>query len=120
MTYTLANDQLRAVLTDVGARLLELHVPGRDGVTADVVLGRPDLATAATDDNYMGATAGRYANRIRGGRFHLDGVEHQLSVNEGANHLHGGRTGFDLNGRAATGSRSAGFPRPARRAIRAS
>lgn len=92
---TLKNEYCTAVLTDLGARLLELHVPDRDGVRADVVLGRPDLRTTFQDRNYMGATAGRYAGRIRKGAFVLDGRAYQLAQNEGANHLHGGRRGFD-------------------------
>jgi len=92
---TLANGALRAVLTDVGARLLELHAPDRDGRMADVVLARDTLAESFRDPNYLGATAGRYAGRIRGGRFALEGREHRLATNEGANHLHGGLRGFD-------------------------
>ncbi|GLZ00983.1 aldose epimerase family protein [Actinoplanes sp. NBRC 103695] len=92
---TLTNGAVMAKLTDLGARLLELHVPDRDGRTADVVLQRPGWETIATDDNYMGATVGRYANRIRDGRTRIDGRPVQLSVNEGANHLHGGASGFD-------------------------
>jgi aldose 1-epimerase len=91
----LENEHLRAVLTDAGARLLELWAPGRDGTRADVVLGRPGLAEAAADQYFMGATAGRYANRIRRGEFALDGETHRLDINEGRNHLHGGRPGFD-------------------------
>ncbi|MGW4332054.1 aldose epimerase family protein [Rhodococcus koreensis] len=92
---TLSNDQCRAVLTDAGARLLELHVPDADGNLADVVLGRATLEETVTDPNYFGATAGRYANRIRAGKFPLDGVLQQVTCNEGANHLHGGARGFD-------------------------
>lgn len=92
---TISNEHCRAVLTDLGARLRELHVPDRDGVLTDVVLGRATLAEAASDPNYMGSTAGRYANRIRGGRFVVDGEVHQVTLNEGGNHLHGGRIGFD-------------------------
>jgi aldose 1-epimerase len=92
---TISNDECRAVLTDLGARLLELHVPDRDGVLADVVLGRATLEETATDPNYMGSTAGRYANRIREGRFLLDGTPRQVTCNEGRNHLHGGARGFD-------------------------
>jgi aldose 1-epimerase len=92
---TLTRGAYRAVVTDLGARLLELHVPGRDGTTADIVLQRSSLAEIAHDDNYMGSTAGRYANRIRAGRLEIDGTPVQLSLNEGANHLHGGVRGFD-------------------------
>lgn len=92
---TLTDGGCRAVLTNLGARLVELHVPDRNGDLADVVLQRPTLGDMATDDNYMGSTAGRYANRIRAGRLTIDGAPVQLSINEGANHLHGGRRGFD-------------------------
>lgn len=92
---TLDRGNCRAVLTNLGARLVELHVPDSDGNRADVVLQRPTLEDMATDENYMGSTAGRYANRIRAGRFMIDGTPVQLSINEGDNHLHGGRRGFD-------------------------
>jgi aldose 1-epimerase len=83
------------VLTDLGARLVELHVPDKDGNLADVVLQRPTLEDMAADDNYMGSTAGRFANRIREGKLVIDGTPVQLTVNEGRNHLHGGLRGFD-------------------------
>ncbi|URN07282.1 galactose mutarotase [Actinomadura madurae] len=92
---TLENDFCRVVLTNLGARLLELHVPDRNGSLADVVLGRGTLDETAVDPNYMGSTAGRYANRIRAGRFSLDGKVCEVTRNEGSNHLHGGKRGFD-------------------------
>ncbi len=92
---TLSSDTSTAVLTDLGARLLELHVPDREGNLADVVLQRPTLDDVSTDDNYMGSTAGRYANRIRDGKLFIDSTPTQLSINEGTNHLHGGLRGFD-------------------------
>ena len=94
-TVTLRTDTCAAVLTNLGARLLELHVPDRSGNLADIVLQRPTFDAIATDDTYMGATAGRFANRIRGGRLSIDGQDVQLSVNEGPHHLHGGLSGFD-------------------------
>ena len=92
---TLTDGVYRAVVTNLGARLVELHVPDRDGVLADIVLQRPSLADMAHDDTYMGSTAGRFANRIRAGTFDIDGSTVQLSINEGRNHLHGGVRGFD-------------------------
>lgn len=94
---TLSNDTCKAVLTDLGARLVELHVPDQDGNLADIVLQRPTLEDISTDENYMGSTAGRYANRVRGGKLMIDGKPVQLSINEGNNHLHGGLRGFDRN-----------------------
>jgi aldose 1-epimerase len=92
---TLSSGTCRAVLTNLGARLVELHVPDKDGNLTDVVLQRPTLEDMSTDDNYMGSTAGRYANRIRNGKLLIDGEPVQLSINEGSNHLHGGLRGFD-------------------------
>lgn len=89
------NGAIRGSLLNHGARLIELHVPDATGRTADVVLGYDDLDHYEADRVFMGATCGRYANRIRRGRFELDGVEHQVDVNEPPNHLHGGRRGFD-------------------------
>lgn len=92
---TLRSGEIRAVLTDFGARLLELYLPDRDGTLADVVLAHPDLAANADSTTYFGATCGRYANRIRRGSFRLDGHAISVTTNEGANHLHGGAVGFD-------------------------
>lgn len=78
-----------------GASLAELHVPDRDGKFADVVLG---FETAegyySADNQHFGCTTGRFANRIAGGRFELDGKTYQLAQNDGPNHLHGGKQGF--------------------------
>ena len=62
---------------------------------ADVVLGHDSLEAYRSDTSYFGAIVGRYANRIAGARFAIDGKSYQLSANAGPNHLHGGRTGFD-------------------------
>jgi aldose 1-epimerase len=77
-----------------GGAIVSLRVPDREGRVEDVVLGYDSLEGYLADDAYFGALIGRYANRIRGGRFSLDGVEHALDVNNGPNHLHGGRGGF--------------------------
>ena len=92
---TLDDGVVRVVLVDLGARLLELHAPDRDGALADLVLGYPDVESHVPGPAYFGATCGRYANRIARGRFELDGHGVQVSCNEGANHLHGGTVGWD-------------------------
>lgn len=84
-----------ARILSYGATLQGLKAPDRKGVLADVVLGSDDLAGYVDRPNYFGVTVGRYANRIAGGRFVLDGVTHQLPRNNGANSLHGGELGFD-------------------------
>jgi aldose 1-epimerase len=78
-----------------GATLQSLIAPDRDGKPADVVLGHDDVASYERYPNYFGVTVGRYANRIAGGRFVLDGHTHQLSINDHGNSLHGGGKGFD-------------------------
>lgn len=78
-----------------GARLLSLRVPGRGGAPVEVALGYDRLEDWAADDGYLGATVGRCANRIAGGRFVLDGRAHQVPVNRPPNALHGGPRGFD-------------------------
>lgn len=78
-----------------GAALQSLYVPDRDGNLADVVLSHPDIEGFVSTPQYFGVTAGRYANRIAGGRFSLDGKQYQLPINNGENSLHGGIKGFD-------------------------
>ncbi len=92
---TLRCGALKAVFCDYGARLLELWVPDRDGNVADVVLANGDLAAMEADSAYFGATCGRFANRIKDGRFTLDGKQYQVGLNDGPNHLHGGPVGFN-------------------------
>jgi aldose 1-epimerase len=79
-----------------GAILQSVEVPGRDGRPANVVLGFADLDTYVHGNTpYFGALIGRYANRIAGGRFTLDGRVYRLPVNNPPNSLHGGTEGFD-------------------------
>lgn len=84
-----------ATVLDHGATLRDLKVPAPGGGVQRVVLGFGDIELYRTNPTYFGATAGRHANRIRAGRFSLEGSEHALSLNEaGRNHLHGGFRGF--------------------------
>ncbi len=78
-----------------GATLQALTAPDRDGRPVDITLGYDETADYETHPNYFGVTVGRYANRIAGGRFALDGQSYQLSQNDSANSLHGGADGFD-------------------------
>ncbi len=94
--YTLTNSKgLRARITNFGATLVSLHVPDRDGVLGDVVLGFDSLEGYRGQTAYLGTTVGRYANRIGGAKFSLDDAEYTLAANNGPNHLHGGVRGFD-------------------------
>jgi aldose 1-epimerase len=79
-----------------GGIVQAVEVPDRHGRPANVVLGLADLDTyVAANRPYLGALIGRYANRIAGGRFTLDGRTHRLPVNNPPNSLHGGTEGFD-------------------------
>lgn len=77
-----------------GGIIERIIVPDRSGVGDDVVMGFDDIEDYFTDRCYFGALIGRYANRIGGARFHLDGKTYHLDPNDGANHLHGGAYGF--------------------------
>ena len=93
--FTLINaNGMVAKIIDFGAIVTELHVPDRDGVLADVVLGFTTLEPYLADHPYFGALIGRYGNRIAGARFELDGDTFELDANDGANSLHGGMAGF--------------------------
>jgi aldose 1-epimerase len=85
---------LRAKLTNWGACLVEMHTPDRNGALADITLGFDTLDRYLVKHPHFGVTTGRFANRIALGRFTLDGTPHSLAINNGANHLHGGPTGF--------------------------
>jgi aldose 1-epimerase len=78
-----------------GAALQSLFVPDRAARLADVVLGRDDLEGYVAVRRFLGATVGRYANRIANGTFELDGRRVRLPANDGPNALHGGLAGFD-------------------------
>jgi aldose 1-epimerase len=93
---TLSNDRgMSARILTYGATLQSLLAPDCGGAIVDVVLGADDLAAYVARPNYFGVTVGRYANRIAGGRFALDGTTFQLPTNDGRNSLHGGGRGFD-------------------------
>lgn len=93
---TLTNGKgITARILSWGALLRSLDVPDRSGKAADVVLGYTDLASYLTKGSYFGVSVGRYANRIRAGRFTLDGQTYTLATNDGPNALHGGAAGFD-------------------------
>ncbi|MEV5430926.1 aldose epimerase family protein [Streptomyces sp. NPDC052701] len=94
--WTLERAGVRVRILSYGGIVQSVEVPDRDGRTADVVLGFADLdGYVAHPGPYLGALIGRYANRIAGGRFALDGRVYALARNDGPNSLHGGERGFD-------------------------
>ena len=92
---TLRSGALSCSILTYGGAVRTLTVPDRAGRPVDVVLGFDRLEDYLAQDGYLGALVGRYANRIGGSRFTLNGVEYPLAANDGPNHLHGGLIGFD-------------------------
>ena len=95
--YRLTNRcRMTVELVTYGARIHAIHVPDMHGNNEDITLGFDSLeGYLSENDAYFGATIGRYANRIGGARFDVNGTTHELSANEGANTLHGGHNGLD-------------------------
>ncbi|MES2190874.1 MAG: aldose epimerase family protein [Pseudomonadota bacterium] len=92
--YTLRNSRgMVACITNYGAKIEQLLVPGPDGQLVDVVLGYDSLRAAVAGSPSMGAFIGRYAGRIGHAAFTLGGVRHQLTANNGPHCLHGGLRG---------------------------
>lgn len=94
-SWSLENGGTRMAVLSYGGIVRSLEIPDRRGRYANVSLGFRTLEEYVASSPYFGALIGRYGNRIGKGRFTLDGKEHQLSVNDGANSLHGGAQGFD-------------------------
>ena len=94
--YTLKNDNgVICEITNYGARVVSLWVPDKDGNFDDIVLGLSSLKDyLKSEERYLGATVGRYANRINSGKFSIDGEVYELVKNNGNNHLHGGKKGL--------------------------
>src|ERR1700674_1424181 len=89
--YTLSNKSgMEVAITDFGGTVVSIKVPDRNGKLDDVILGYDSLEGYESGTAYLGATVGRYGNRIGGAKFSLDGKEFTLPKNDGANHLHGG------------------------------
>lgn len=92
---SIGRGDFQAELLTLGASLYRLDVPGRTG-SDNVVLGYRDLADNIAVPKHFGAIPGRFANRIGGARFMLDGVEHRLVANSGGNSLHSGPDGLGM------------------------
>src|ERR1035437_576096 len=96
--YALKNADLDVGIATYGARIVWLKTRDRDGKVADVVLGYNSVdgyVAEGTAKTYFGAIVGRYGNRIRGGKFSIDGHAYQIPPNNNGNALHGGPHGFD-------------------------
>jgi aldose 1-epimerase len=94
--YTLTNAKgMQVAITNFGGNVVSIKVPDRDGKVADVVLGYDTPAEYEAGAASIGATVGRYGNRIAHGTFSLDGKAYTLPKNNGDNTLHGGIKGFN-------------------------
>ena len=95
--YTIKGGDLIMQVTNYGARVVSLWVPGRDGSYADVEIGYENIDRYInnTGERYLGAVVGPFANRIANGRFTLDGKEYNLPINNNGQTLHGGTLGVD-------------------------
>ncbi len=99
--FTLVNDSGMTVkITNIGATIMSIIAPDRDGVGGEVVLGFDDPMEYLSPDYlshgfFFGATVGRFANRIAEGKFSIDNKVYQLEINNGPNHLHGGSGSFN-------------------------
>ena len=87
---------MEVCVINYGARIVSVMVPDKEGKLQDVVLGFDNIDGYLNNENNFGAAIGRYGNRIAKGKFNLDGVDYQLTINNGENSLHGGTTGFDF------------------------
>lgn len=93
--YTLSNGTTEVEIISLGAALRSVRTPDVNGVVADVVCGRDNVADYENYSGSVGVIVGRNANRIGGAKFLLNGREYQLKANNGPNNLHGGPGGFD-------------------------
>ena len=93
--FTLSNaNGYTAKVTNYGGYLTALLMPDKAGNSGNITLGYPDLDGYLNDAFFLGATIGRFANRIAGAQFLLNGKTYSLPVNNAPNHLHGGPDGF--------------------------
>lgn len=94
--YTLTNNHgISVALTNYGGIITALHTPDRNGELGDIVLGFDTLEEYVERSPFFGCLVGRFGNRIAGGKFELKGKSYELALNNGKNHLHGGKMGFD-------------------------
>lgn len=93
--YELKNSEMEVKLSEFGANIVSIKVPDKNNVMTDVVLGYDNIQSYEKQEKYIGATVGRCCNRIKNGQFELNGHKYSLYCNDGFNHLHGGKQGFD-------------------------
>lgn len=95
LLFVLKAGDFRAAFSNWGATWTSFLMPDTKGQRHDILLGFSTLSGYLSKHPYFGSTVGRFANRIQGAKFSVDGKEYRLFANNGPNHLHGGRRGFD-------------------------
>ncbi|MCL2210125.1 MAG: galactose mutarotase [Treponema sp.] len=93
--YTLSAGDIKFSLTNIGAAWTSLYVPSHNGTSDDILLGFSGVDGYLNNIPFLGVTVGRFANRIKGASFTLNGRKYALSANDGENNLHSGPCGFD-------------------------
>ena len=94
--FTLKNSKNISVkILSYGGIIKEINIPDRKGTYKNIVLDYEKIESYNTDQSYLGAIIGRYANRIQNGKFKIDNSIYSLAKNNNENHLHGGLVGFD-------------------------
>jgi aldose 1-epimerase len=94
--YVMSNNKgMEISIIDYGGIITSWTAADKKGDYKDIVLGFNTLAEYEAETPYFGALIGRYSNRIKEGKFNLEGQEYTLAVNNGVNHIHGGLKGFD-------------------------
>lgn len=89
------NKKMSVEVISYGATIKSINVPDEKGKIENIILGYDTLENYLSDTNYLGATIGRYANRISNATFVMDGKSYSLDKNDGLNCNHGGFSGFN-------------------------
>lgn len=101
MLFTLENDnEITIKITNYGAIITSIVMPDKDGKSNNIVCGFDNLDTYISDEYlgsypYFGAIIGRFGNRVANGHLEIEGKTYEMAINNGPNHLHGGKVGFD-------------------------
>ncbi len=92
--YTISNNEMSISVTNYGCIITSIMVPGLNGQNTDIVLGYPTIEKYTDNVPYFGCLVGRFANRLADAKFTIAGETYQLTANNGANCLHGGKPGY--------------------------
>lgn len=98
--FTLSNNNLTVKITNYGAIITSIEMPDKKGNVENIVCGFDKLETYISEEYlgsypYFGAIIGRFGNRISKGNLEIEGVKYEMAINNGPNHLHGGKVGLD-------------------------